>query len=196
MRFPDSTANPYLAFSAMLMAGIDGIQNKIHPGDAMDKDLYDLPAEEEAKIPQVCFAFDQALEALDKDRARLEAILPGTYFWRIATVGSEDLRSEWSTVRRFRIFSSDQRSLLQDDSPPPLEVNPPHQLGNLFILEGRTEVGAVVTVNGEVVRLDSQGHFRKTVELVEEGWKDLVIQAEDPSGNRTERRERVHVEVY
>ncbi len=139
---------------------------------------------------------DVDADALDKDRARLEAILPGTYFWRVATVGSEDLRSEWSTVRRFRIFSSDQQSLLQDDTPPPLEVNPPHQLGNLFILEGHTEVGAVVTVNGEVVRLDSQGRFRKTVELVEEGWKDLVIQAEDPSGNRTERRERVYVEVY
>jgi len=68
VRFPDSTANPYLAFSAMLMAGLDGIQNKIHPGDAMDKDLYDLPPEEEKAIPQVCHAFDQALEALDKDR--------------------------------------------------------------------------------------------------------------------------------
>jgi glutamine synthetase len=68
VRFPDSTANPYLAFSAMMMAGLDGIQNKIHPGDAMDKDLYDLPPEEEAKIPQVCYAFDQALEALDQDR--------------------------------------------------------------------------------------------------------------------------------
>jgi len=68
IRFPDSTANPYLAFSAMLMAGLDGIQNKIHPGDAMDKDLYDLPPEEEKAIPQVCNAFDQALEILDKDR--------------------------------------------------------------------------------------------------------------------------------
>ena len=68
VRFPDSTANPYLAFSAMLMAGLDGIQNKIHPGDAMDKDLYDLPAEEAKNIPQVCHAFDQALEALDNDR--------------------------------------------------------------------------------------------------------------------------------
>ncbi|MDD1625769.1 MAG: type I glutamate--ammonia ligase, partial [Methylococcaceae bacterium] len=68
VRFPDSTANPYLAFAAMLMAGLDGIQNKIHPGDAMDKDLYDLPAEEANNIPQVCNAFDQALEALDNDR--------------------------------------------------------------------------------------------------------------------------------
>ncbi len=73
VRFPDSTANPYLAFAAMLMAGIDGIQNKIHPGDAMDKNLYDLPPEEEKNIPQVCHALDQALEELDKDRAFLTA---------------------------------------------------------------------------------------------------------------------------
>jgi glutamine synthetase len=73
VRFPDSTANPYLSFAAMLMAGIDGIQNKIHPGDAMDKNLYDLPPEEEKNIPQVCHALDQALAELDKDRAFLTA---------------------------------------------------------------------------------------------------------------------------
>jgi len=71
VRFPDPTANPYLAFAAMMMAGLDGIQNKIHPGDAMDKDLYDLPPEEEAEIPKVCFAFDQALDCLKNDRAYL-----------------------------------------------------------------------------------------------------------------------------
>ncbi len=52
----------------MLMAGLDGIQNKIHPGEPMDKDLYDLPPEEEKNIPTVCFALEQALDALDKDR--------------------------------------------------------------------------------------------------------------------------------
>ena len=57
----------------MLMAGLDGIQNKIHPGDAMDKDLYDLPPEEEAAIPQVAFSFDEALKALDEDRDFLKA---------------------------------------------------------------------------------------------------------------------------
>jgi len=73
VRFPDSTANPYFAFAAMMMAGLDGIQNKIHPGEAMDKDLYDLPPEEEKNIPQVCFSLDQALDALDKDRDFLTA---------------------------------------------------------------------------------------------------------------------------
>ena len=73
VRFPDPSANPYLAFTAMMMAGLDGILNKIHPGEAMDKNLYDLPPEEEKKIPQVCFALDQALAALDKDREFLKA---------------------------------------------------------------------------------------------------------------------------
>ncbi len=67
VRFPDSTANPYLAFSAMLMAGLDGIENRIHPGDARDKDLYDLSPEEAANIPTVANSLDQALEALAND---------------------------------------------------------------------------------------------------------------------------------
>ncbi len=73
VRFPDSMANPYLAFAAMMMAGLDGIQNKIHPGDAMDKDLYDLPPEEEKNLKLVAFSLDEALEALDGDRAFLKA---------------------------------------------------------------------------------------------------------------------------
>jgi len=67
-RFPDPLANPYLAFSALLMAGLDGVQNKIHPGEAATKDLYHLPPEEDARIPTVCSSLDQALEALDADR--------------------------------------------------------------------------------------------------------------------------------
>ncbi|MBU1287376.1 MAG: type I glutamate--ammonia ligase [Alphaproteobacteria bacterium] len=67
-RFPDPAANPYLAFAALLMAGLDGIENKIHPGDAMDKDLYDLPPEEANSIPQVCGSLREALAALDADR--------------------------------------------------------------------------------------------------------------------------------
>jgi glutamine synthetase len=68
VRFPDPTANPYLAFAAMMMAGLDGVQNKIHPGDPADKNLYDLPPEEDAKIPTVCSSLDQALDYLDKGR--------------------------------------------------------------------------------------------------------------------------------
>ncbi|MDE1952031.1 MAG: type I glutamate--ammonia ligase [Betaproteobacteria bacterium] len=71
VRFPDPTCNPYLAFSAMLMAGLDGVENKIHPGEAASKNLYDLPPEEDAKIPTVCSSLDQALEYLHQDRAFL-----------------------------------------------------------------------------------------------------------------------------
>jgi glutamine synthetase len=71
IRFPDPTANPYLAFAAMLMAGLDGIENKIDPGQAMDKDLYDLPPAELAEIPTVCGSLREALASVDADRAFL-----------------------------------------------------------------------------------------------------------------------------
>ncbi|GEM75881.1 glutamate--ammonia ligase [Vibrio sagamiensis] len=73
VRFGDPAANPYLAFAAMLMAGLDGIKNKIHPGEAMDKDLYDLPAEEAAEIPTVAYSLKDALEELSIDREFLTA---------------------------------------------------------------------------------------------------------------------------
>ncbi|TVR99817.1 MAG: type I glutamate--ammonia ligase [Rhodospirillales bacterium] len=72
IRFPDATCNPYLGFAAMLMAGLDGIQNKIHPGDAIDKNLYDLPPEELEGIPTVCGSLREALESLDADREFLK----------------------------------------------------------------------------------------------------------------------------
>lgn len=73
VRFPDACGNPYLAFAAMLLAGLDGIKNKIHPGDPIDKNLYDLPPEELVDIPSVCFSLDEALYHLDKDRDFLKA---------------------------------------------------------------------------------------------------------------------------
>jgi glutamine synthetase len=73
VRFPDSTANPYLAFSALMMAGLDGIKNKINPGEAMDQDLFELTTEEEKMLPTVAPGLDVALEALDKDRDFLKA---------------------------------------------------------------------------------------------------------------------------
>ena len=73
IRFPDPTANPYLAFAALLMAGLDGIRHKTHPGDAADKDLYDLPPEEATEIPTVCTSLEEALNALDADREFLTA---------------------------------------------------------------------------------------------------------------------------
>ncbi|AOF81420.1 glutamine synthetase, type I [Methyloversatilis sp. RAC08] len=70
-RFPDPLANPYLCFAALMMAGLDGVQNKIHPGEPADKNLYDLPPEEDKLIPTVCASLDEALDALAADHAFL-----------------------------------------------------------------------------------------------------------------------------
>ncbi len=97
VRFPDSMANPYLAFAAMLMAGIDGIQNKIHPGDPVDKDLYDLPPEEEAGLPTVAFSLDEALEAL---RADCDFLKNGDVFTDDLLEGYVGLKEEECTLLR------------------------------------------------------------------------------------------------
>ena len=97
VRFPDSTGNPYFAFGAMLMAGLDGILNKIHPGEAMDKNLYDLPPEVEKNIPSVCFSLDQALDALNDDR---EFLLKGGVFTNDVIDAYIDLKMEEVTRLR------------------------------------------------------------------------------------------------
>ncbi len=90
-RFPDPAANPYLCFAALLMAGLDGIENKIHPGDPSDKDLYDLPPEELADIPTVCGSLREALDALKEDHAFL---LKGDVFSQSQIEGYIDLKME------------------------------------------------------------------------------------------------------
>lgn len=91
VRFPDPSANPYLAFSALLMAGLDGIKNKIHPGDAMDKDLYDLPPEEGKQVPTVAEGLDVALNALENDK---EFLLQGDVFTEDMIDGYIELKRE------------------------------------------------------------------------------------------------------
>ncbi len=98
IRFPDSTANPYLAFSAMLLAGLDGIRNKIHPGEPGDKDLYDLPPEEEKNIETVAHGLDVALDALDSDR---EFLLVGDVLSHDAIDAYIELKME--EVNRLRL---------------------------------------------------------------------------------------------
>lgn len=91
VRFPDPTANPYLAFAAMLMAGLDGIKNKIHPGDPMDKDLYDLPPEEAKDIPTVASSLEMALDALEDD---CEFLKQGDVFTADMLEGYVDLKRD------------------------------------------------------------------------------------------------------
>lgn len=94
-RFPDALANPYLAFSALLMAGLDGIENKIHPGDAMDKNLYDLPPAELAQVPTVCGSLREALEALEADH---DFLLKGDVFSKDQIEAYVELK--WEEVLR------------------------------------------------------------------------------------------------
>ncbi len=104
VRFPDATANPYLTFSAMLMAGLDGIENKIHPGDPMDKDLYDLPPEELQDVPTVCGSLRGALEALDADRD----------FLKKGAVMSDDLIDGYIGLKEEEVLAFEQ-------APHPIE---------------------------------------------------------------------------
>ncbi|MDH5214835.1 MAG: type I glutamate--ammonia ligase [Gammaproteobacteria bacterium] len=90
VRFPDSMMNPYLAFSAMMLAGLDGIQNKVHPGDAMDKDLYDLPPEEEKNLLLVSFSLEEALNQLDGNRD----------FLKVGNVFTDDLIDAYIDLKR------------------------------------------------------------------------------------------------
>ncbi|WP_417245994.1 type I glutamate--ammonia ligase [Celeribacter sp.] len=90
-RFPDPSANPYLCFAALLMAGLDGIKNKIDPGSASDKDLYDLPPEELAEIPTVCASLREALEELEKD---MDFLTAGDVFTKDQIAGYMDLKWE------------------------------------------------------------------------------------------------------
>jgi glutamine synthetase len=96
VRFPDATANPYLAYSALAMAAVDGIKNKIHPGEPMDKDLYDLPPEELAGIPTVCGSLREALGALEADH---EFLLAGDVFGKDQIESYIELK--WTEVYRF-----------------------------------------------------------------------------------------------
>jgi glutamine synthetase len=98
VRFPDPSANPYLAFSAMLMAGLDGIRNKIHPGEAMDKNLYDLPPEELKDVPTVSGSLRQAAEALAADH---EFLLAGDVFTKEQIEGY--LALKWEEIETFEI---------------------------------------------------------------------------------------------
>ena len=90
-RFPDPSANPYLCFAALLMAGLDGIKNKIDPGEAMDKNLYDLPAEELEGIPTVCGSLREALDELKADH---DFLLAGDVFTKDQIDGYIDLKME------------------------------------------------------------------------------------------------------
>ena len=119
----------------------------------------------------------------------------GPYFWRLAAINRNGISSDWSSVRRFRMLEEPGRAGTGDTVPPELSVLPPQQMGNLFLIFGKTERGAVVTVNADPADVGADGSFKKTVTIERDGYAMLVIKAVDASGNETIRRMRVFVET-
>ncbi|MDQ5859031.1 MAG: FecR family protein [Acidobacteriota bacterium] len=127
--------------------------------------------------------------------ARVKVSREGSYFWRLAAITRTGISSDWSGVRRFRLASEPVRAGRGDTTPPELSVLPPQQMGSLFLIFGKTERGAVVTVNTEPADVGNDGTFKKTVTIERDGYAVLVIKSVDAAGNETIRRMRVFVET-
>lgn len=127
--------------------------------------------------------------------AQIKVSREGSYFWRLAAINPAGVSSDWSAVRRFRMVAEPVAAGIGDTAPPELTVLPPQQMGNLFLIFGKTERGALVTVNTEPADVAADGSFKKTITIERDGYTMLVIKAVDASGNETIRRMRVFVET-
>ena len=125
--------------------------------------------------------------------ARVKVSREGSYFWRVAAINAEGHPSDWSSVRRFKMLTEPPR-MLGLALPPRLVISPPQQMGNLFLIFGKTDPGAIVTVNAEPADVESDGSFKKTITIDREGYATLVIKAVDASGNETVKPVKVFVE--
>jgi Glucodextranase, domain B len=126
--------------------------------------------------------------------SRVKVSREGSYFWRVAAIDANGVASDWSLVRRFKMATEPIRAGGGDGAPPELTVFPPQQMGNLFLIYGKTEPGAIVTVNAEPADVEPDGSFKKTVTVERDGAAMLVVKSVDASGNETVRRVRVFVE--
>ena len=126
--------------------------------------------------------------------ARVKVSREGSYFWRVAAINSDGHPSDWSLVRRFKMLTEPPRQMGLS-LPPRLVISPPQQMGNLFLIYGKTDPGAIVTVNAEPADVESDGSFKKTITIDREGYATLVIKAVDASGNETVKPVKVFVEA-
>ena len=125
--------------------------------------------------------------------ARVKVSREGSYFWRVAAIDQDGHPSDWSLVRRFKMLTEPPRQMGLA-LPPKLVISPPQQMGNLFLIFGKTDPGAIVTVNAEPADVESDGSFKKTITIDREGYATLVIKAVDASGNETVKPVKVFVE--
>jgi hypothetical protein len=135
------------------------------------------------------------VDSRSKTEATLELRGEGGFQWRVAAVGREGLQGPWSDTRSFRVVAALRPGERGDRTPPPLELEQVQVYGNLFMVSGRTEPGATLRVNGEVVSVGQNGVFNKTLLVGREGWSVLEFVASDTSGNVATLRQRVFVET-
>lgn len=126
--------------------------------------------------------------------ARVKVSREGSYFWRVAAIDPNGIASDWSLVRRFKMMTEPVAAGTGDTTPPELSVYTPQQMGNLFLIYGKTEPGAIVTVNAEPADVEADGSFKKTITVERDGAAMLTVKAVDASGNETVKRVRVFVE--
>jgi hypothetical protein len=119
----------------------------------------------------------------------------GAFYWRVATIGKGNVVSEWCPTRRFKVLRGGRTTGGPDTVPPELSLERPQVSGTLVIISGRSEPGAVVTVNGELADVDASGAFKKVISLDREGMNLLTVRAVDGAGNETVRRETVMIDV-
>jgi len=138
-------------------------------------------------------ATDVDLDNRVETSVRVKVSREGSYFWRVAAIDSNGNPSDWSLVRRFRMLTEPPRTGL-GGPPPKLSISPPQQMGNLFLIFGKTDPGAIVTVNAEAADVEPDGSFKKTITIDHEGYSTLVIKSVDASGNETVKPVKVFVE--
>ncbi|MEM7052308.1 MAG: FecR domain-containing protein [Acidobacteriota bacterium] len=139
---------------------------------------------------------DNVIDVDDRSRprARLGIRGGGSFQWRVAAISRGGFLGPWSPPRRFRISSLSQDSLEKDEIPPLLELEKASAYGNIVLIGGRTEPGAVVEIDGEPIQAAADGSFFKTIQLANEGWSFIQVRARDVWGNETAKRQRVFVE--
>lgn len=139
-------------------------------------------------------ATDVDLDDRKTTTTRVRVSREGSYFWRVAAINADGVSSDWSQVRRFKMLT-EPPPVATGGQPPPLTVSTPQQMGNLFLIFGKTAPGAIVTVNAEPADVEADGAFKKTITFDREGYAMLIVKAVDPAGNETVKKLRVFVEL-
>jgi len=133
---------------------------------------------------------------LKKNSVRLDGFAEGTYYWRVAAMGPTRDQSSFSNYYKFRLRSLIRRIKSGDTIPPKLFVDEPIAFGNIFLISGKTEAGVLLTINNQRIDVEDNGTFKDFITLYKEGRNELIIIAQDPSGNIEVTKKMVYVEVY